>query len=382
MTEAGRSITAVVAHARRIPAPHRTALAAALRDALPQGSLVLETCHRVEGYVVGSPPTLELPDGADRLAGDAAVRHAIDVAVGTDSVVLLEDQILHQLRESVAAARSTHGLDPTLDRLFAIALRAGRRARSWRAGAGRSLADVALEAIQRREGAVAGRAVLVVGAGRMGAAAARALGAAGADLTVTSKTPDSAQAVAAPLGARTGDFDPGPGVGRYRAVIVALAGPWAIATRTMGVLQATDTLLVDLSVPAAVPEVVARSLGDRLVTADDLARFGTPTLLDDPRANRRLARLIEASMAEFLEWQDLRAARSAADALQRRADRELETELSVLWQRVPELEPDARREIEDMTRRLTGRLLREPLERLGRDRDGRSEQAVRDLFSL
>src|SRR5688572_12877831 len=95
-------VAAIVAHARHVPVAHRTALAARLRTALPEGALVVETCHRVEAYVAGDPPAFELPGGAERLDGDAAARHAIGVAVGSDSVVLLEDQILHQVRQAVA----------------------------------------------------------------------------------------------------------------------------------------------------------------------------------------------------------------------------------------------------------------------------------------
>ena len=64
------------------------------------------------------------------------------------------------------------------------------------------------------------------------------------------------------------------------------------------------------------------------------------------------------------------------------ADRQREAELTALWQRLPGLEPEAREAIEAMTQHLATRLLREPLERLGRDADGRDERAVRDLFSL
>ncbi len=49
---------------------------------------------------------------------------------------------------------------------------------------------------------------------------------------------------------------------------------------------------------------------------------------------------------------------------------------------MPDLEPEARAAIDGMARHLARRLLREPLERLGRDADGRDEQAVRDLFAL
>ena len=66
----------------------------------------------------------------------------------------------------------------------------------------------------------------------------------------------------------------------------------------------------------------------------------------------------------------------------KRADREREAELAALWRRFPDLEPEARDAIEGMTRHLADRLLREPLERLGRDPDGRDERAVRDIFAL
>jgi hypothetical protein len=65
-----------------------------------------------------------------------------------------------------------------------------------------------------------------------------------------------------------------------------------------------------------------------------------------------------------------------------RADHEREAELAVLWQRLPDLPPEARATIEGMTRHLAQRLLREPLERLGRDSDGRDGRAVRDIFAL
>jgi len=64
------------------------------------------------------------------------------------------------------------------------------------------------------------------------------------------------------------------------------------------------------------------------------------------------------------------------------ADRERESVLSVLWERLPDLEPETREAIETMTHHLASRLLREPLERLGRDSDGRAESAVRDIFAL
>ena len=378
-------IVALVAHARHVPAIERERFATALHREAVARALTLETCHRVEAYI-GSSADAEgvaaaLPTGGRVLTGEPAVRHAMTVAVGRDSVVLGEDQVLHQLRASVDASRSAGELDPALERLFAIALQAGRRARSWRQGPARSLADVALASIEQRVGPMQDRAVLVVGAGKMGRLAAKAAVAAGASVAVANRSADGTDALAASVGARTEAFDPGARIGDFAAVIVALAGRWPIAARTVDTLGRSAAVVADLSVPPAVPATLARILGSRLVTADALAHAEVSDVGWDGSA-ARVDALIDRSTADYLAWLKGRDGRAAAAALVERADREREAELAALWRRLPDLEPAERRAIEGMTRHLADRLLREPLERLGRDKDGRDGVAVRDIFAL
>jgi len=349
--------------------------------------MVLETCHRVEAYLVppaGDRPASEwLPAGGRILVGEAAIRHAIAVAVGRDSVVIGEDQILHQLRTSVDSARDGGGLDPILERLFALGLRAGRRARSWRDGPGRSLADVAVSVIERRAGSsVRGRPVLIVGAGKMGRLAVRSAAAAGASVSVANRSPERAISLASETGAQIEAFDPGPTIDRFAAVIVALGGPWSIAPATVDSLAGGSTVLVDLSMPVAVPQAVARRLDGRFVSADDLAVADAGLVADTDRSLARLDELIAETAAEFCAWLDLSDGRAAAAALSARADRERDAELDLLWRQLPDLDADAHDAIERMSRHLARRLLREPLERLGRDADGRHERAARELFGL
>jgi glutamyl-tRNA reductase len=379
------AIVAIVSHAREVPAVERQRLSEAIHRDGGDGLVVLETCHRVEAYsiadlqpwaVLDMPP----PPGARTLVGEEAVRHAMNVAVGRDSVVVGEDQVLHQLRVAVEAARSSGRLDPILERLFSIALRAGRTARSWRQGPARSLADVAIDSIQGRLGPVKDRELLVVGAGRMGRLTAQAATDAGAAVAIANRSPDTARAVASSLGARVVDYTPA-GLGSFAAIVVALSGRWPIDDGAVEELTRSSTILVDLSVPPAVSANVAAAMGQRLITADQLASPESGSAEPDPAA-RRLDSLVEQATAEFLTWLARRDGRSAAEALVGRADRERQAELAALWRKVPDLEPETRAAIEGMTRHLADRLLREPLARLGRDADGRDERAVRDLFGL
>ncbi len=385
---ARKSVVALVAHARQVPATERERFAGRLHDHLGTRALIVETCHRVEAYTTedgdSQAPALAdmLPAGGRVLAGHEAVRHAVSVAAGRDSVILGEDQVLHQLRGSLAATRTRGALDPEIDRLFTLALQAGRRARSWRSRPQRSLADLAIEVIERTIGPVRGDRILVVGAGQMGALAVRASVMAGASVTIANRSPLRARDLATRAGGAVTDLDPGPEAAAFAAIVVALGGPWDLEPSTIAAVIGRDPVIVDLSVPTAVPTALADGLRRGVVTADDLARFEADGSSGPAAADPRTDELISRTVDAFIEWQSRGDARAAADALVRHADLEREAELTALFRKLPELEPEAREAIDGMARHLAARLLREPLERLGRDPDGPEGQIVRDLFAL
>jgi len=380
------NVRALLVHARSVPEADRRRFGVDVREALAGRGFVFETCHRVEGYATGEVPVTALdqvhvPVGGLDLVDESAIRHAIGVATGRDSVVVGEDQVLHQLRESVDTARSA-GLDPTLERLFATSLRAGRRARSWRRGPTQSLATVALSEVERRSGTIRRRRVLIVGAGRMGRVAARAASAAGADVFIANRSAGEAQQLARDTGARLVPFDPGAEIASFAAILIALSGPWALGPASRPSLADSSSIVVDLSVPTALDAELARGIGTRLVVADDLARLDRAVASPEANELRRLEGLIDRTTDEFLAWLEGRDARAAAAALASKADAERAAELESLWRQLPDLEPEARMVIDEMTRHLAARLLREPFERLGNDPDGRTERAVREVFAL
>ena len=383
MTEANGSLVALVAHARRVPASDRLRLGELIRQGRARG-LVLETCHRVELYASDTALAADLlaavPDGVAVHRGDAAARHAIDVAVGLDSVVLGEDQILHQLRAATAAARAAGDLEPDVERLMNVALRAGRTARSWRTGPAPTLADAALDAVRRRGVEARGARILVVGAGQMGRLAAERARSLGATVSLSSRSDARAVDLAADLGVAPAPLDPGAAASAFDAVLVALSGPWDLTPVTIEAFTTGPAVLVDLSMPQAVPTVLASSLADRFVSIDGLA--AETSVAGSPRDHARIVELVERSLADYRRWAEARDRRSMAEALVERAEARRAAELDWLWRSQPGIDAEARQAIERMSRHLTDRLLREPLERLGDDDDGRATRAVRDLFAL
>jgi glutamyl-tRNA reductase len=378
------ALTALLAHARDMPAATRTRLAEGWRAERPGGTLLVETCHRVELY--GSAQDLESlarSEPAIRLEvrrGETAARHLVRLAVGLDSTVLGEDQLLHQLRESVAAARRDGGLPDELDRLCDISLRAGRRARSWLPAQRTSLAEVALNrVIGKRDGPKG--AVLVVGVGEMGRRAASALRARGAEVLVASRTPERAQALAREQAGRAVAFDPGPQtLSSLAGVVVALNGRWPLATASREALANADGWLIDLSAPPALAPALARALGTRLLTIDDLANVAVSD--PSPQLLGRLEALVDEAVASYEAWAAGERQRAAARALAERSAEAQRRALAALWAQLPTLDGEARAAVEAMASELAEQILRDPLERLRHDHDGRRARAARELFGL
>jgi glutamyl-tRNA reductase len=374
------SVRAVCLHAHTVSAELRHEFERRVTERAPAGCVLVATCHRVELYSSDATvaPSIDVPPGATVLEGDAAVRHLARVATGLESAVVAEDQVLHQLRRAVQSARAAGPLPAELDRAFDLALRAGRRARTWlprRPG----LAEVALDQLGER--ADWNATVLIVGAGEMGRRAARAVGARGAPVAIASRTPERAQVLARQAGARALPFDPGAAeLARHSGIVVALGGEWPLSEASRAAIETSAAWVIDLSAPCALDAALRAALGSRLTTIDELAQ---PTAVElSARLLARLDELVSGVVAEHARWVAHDAERELAHVLSDRARAAQNAELVALWRRVPDLDEAQRAEVAQMANRLAERLLREPLEQLDGDHDGRYASAARSLFRL
>src|SRR6266536_705282 len=189
------------------------------REHVKEGA-ILSTCNRVEIYAEID----RFHDGGDAVRGfltefhgmrshelsdylyahyeDRAVNHLFAVTAGIDSMVVGEVQILGQVREAFQAAQAERSVGPVLHALFTQALRVGRRARHETA-IGQGLAStlsVSLQVAEGQLGTLAGRGVLIVGAGKMAKLASRSVREAGAsELVIANRTEAHGAALAAEL---------------------------------------------------------------------------------------------------------------------------------------------------------------------------------------
>lgn len=379
------TVLALIAHARGVPSVAREAFAAECEALAANDAIILvHTCHRVELYVAlgafGDGALPQLPPGGRRLEDAAAARHLIKVACGLHSAVLGEDQILHQVRETYALRHAARPLDPVLDRLFQVALNAGRRAHGWFAGSPRSLGDVALDEIERVAGSLLDQPILIVGAGSMSRLAAQAAARRGARVTITNRTAERALALALAIGGKAVEAASDGTLGPFVGAVVAVSGSWAVHPQDAARLVASGTTVVDLSSPPAVSQTLQTQLGDRFVSIDDLAWGPQVELAGGLRG--RLEKLVTESGGEYCRWLRARDFLPAIQAITQAAEERRLSELAWLKGRLPNLSDHDRALIDQMSYRLVAGILHAPKSALRLDENGDLGRAAWELFGL
>jgi glutamyl-tRNA reductase len=182
--------------------------------------LVLSTCNRVEVYAAseGRVPTetvahclsraidqesLRDSSAFYRYEEDDCVQHLFRVAAGVDSMVVGETEILGQAKKAYEKARSSGAAGPLLHRLFQRAFRVAKQVRTHTeiTRGSVSVGSVAVDLAQKIFGNLAGRRVLVLGAGETSERTARALTSRGVtDLRVSNRSTDRAEELAHSVG--------------------------------------------------------------------------------------------------------------------------------------------------------------------------------------
>lgn len=350
-------------------------------------AVVLSTCNRTEVYLAsdGAVPLadrasdvlLELAGGRRaelepqlyRLADEAAALHLFRVAAGLDSLVPGEGEILGQVRGAFEAGAA----GPLLDRLFRMALHAGRRARV-ETTIGESPASVPAAAAALAEqvfDGLTGRRVLLVGAGRMTELTARNLLSRGACvLAVANRTGATGAELAARLGARALALDEVATAVREADVVVSsTSAPGFVlrATELGDALRARrgrPLLVVDLAVPRDADPALALFDGCFVYDIDDLQAVVAASLAGRRSEAARAERIVAHEAGRFREWQASLAVVPAITSLRARAEEIRAAELARLEARLGRLPDGERRLVETLTSQIVNKLLHVPTVRM------------------
>lgn len=350
-------------------------------------AVVLSTCNRTELYLASADEArlaeraeeallglagtagAELAPLLYRLTDESAALHLFRVAAGLDSLVPGEGEILGQVRDAFESGAA----GPRLDRVFRMALHAGRRARVETA-IGESPASVPAAAAalaQQVFDGLEGRRALLVGAGRMSDLTARNLRSRGADVVaVANRTSGTGAELASRLGARALPLDAlASAVGDADIVVASTSAPGFVlrAAELGGALRARrgrPLLFVDLAVPRDVDPALSSFDGCFVYDIDDLEGVVAASLAGRRAEAVRAERVVADEADRFREWQASLAVVPAITSLRARAEEIRAAELARLETRLGRLPEGERRLVETLTAQIVNKLLHLPTVRM------------------
>lgn len=372
---------------------------------------VLSTCNRTEVYAVAERfhgAYADIRDFFCELGGlqpdelhphlysqhdDAAVSHLFEVASGLESAVLGESEILGQVRGAWEAAQAEGGARTTLNLLFRHALETGKRART-ETGIGKhttSVSHAAVDMAHEHLGSLAGRKVLVVGAGEMGEGIAVALVGAGAtDITVTNRTDARAEHLAQRVGGRIVPFaDWGAAIDDADVLLTSSGAGTFIDHEFVAAHRATTTsplLIVDIAVPRNVAPDVMSVPGVTLLNLDHLRDWAARGLAQRQAEADKVRDIVGEEVERFGMEATARQAAPLVAQLHEKADAVRTAELERFHNRLAALDPAQRETVEALTKGIVAKLLHQVSVRLkddaGTPQGERNAAAVRELFDL
>ena len=242
----------------------------------------ISTCNRKEYYLHSE----YIPEDEELLShdnqsividyGQSAVMHLLRMTSGLESMIVGEDQILGQVKDSKRKAEKEHHCGKVLDAIFTKAIHVGQVVRNkTNINKGSvSIGSAAIDLAEKHIGSLNDKSVLVIGAGKMGRLVAKAL--AEKDLNaifVANRTFYVAVELAKDLGGEAILFtDLEEYLATADLVISATSAPHAIITkeRLLGIeMDYENIMMVDIANPRDISDDVSE-LGVKSFNIDDL----------------------------------------------------------------------------------------------------------------
>ena len=351
--------------------------------------IVLSTCNRTEAYLYGTQDDVEAVQAAlAQAAGrpwpayaaflkqdEAAVRHVLHVAAGLKSLVLGDAQILNQVKDAYRLAVEEDRVDTVLHRLMHSAFRAAKGVVSQTSlssgavsvsSAAVAMARVHFEDVASMAG-LEGRHVLLVGTGRMGRLALQALiSHRPASLSVTNRSAERAQEVAATVGATVVPWEARHAAACAADVVIVATGAAEPVLRAdqlpARAADAPQALLIDIAVPRNVDRAVDALPGYAVRDLDALNAWMEHAQAVRQSEVPQAERICEEAMSEFVAWVFHQQALQPAIQAIRHTFEEIRTqEIERHHHRFAEVDQD---ELDRLTRSIMQKLLAVPIVRL------------------
>ena len=258
--------------------------------------VIIQTCNRIELF--GKSQTYDqekikktwasltgldeeiFNENMEFVENQEAIHHLLKLTSGLDSMVLGEEQILGQIKNSITSARKIKASGQHLNTLFDKAIRVGTRIRNS-SGIGRggiSVGSMAVKLAEENIDELKTKRILLIGTGEVSTLVAKSLQRRGYAFDVTSRTIGRSHTFCETMGGIPIKFEKVfSGFENYNVIFVATTAPYFLVTheRIMDAMKdkKDGMMILDLSNPRTVDEKVATIGGVKLMNLDQIAEM-------------------------------------------------------------------------------------------------------------
>ena len=258
--------------------------------------VIIQTCNRIELFAASDNPNIDkikstwasltgqeesvFRDTLEVCENKDAYEHLLKLTSGLESLVVGEEQILGQIKESISAARQVRASGKRLNKLFERSIKIGTRIRNS-TGIGRggiSLGSMAVKLAEENVDDIKSKHVLLIGTGEAATMVAKSLKKRGYAFNVTSRTIERSIGFSQTLGGKPIKFEEVlSGFNNYEIIFVATTAPYFLVSfdRMKDGMKnkKSGTMILDLSNPRTVDEKVATIPGIKLMNIDQIAEM-------------------------------------------------------------------------------------------------------------
>ena len=377
-------------------------------------AVVLSTCNRSEVYAVVElendiAPVVALwqwltdvPVDRDfrqkytyEFWGEECIHHLLQVSSSLDSLVVGEGQMLSQVKHAYATALENSATDTMLNLLFHRAIATGKRVRTETRIAYNavSVSYAAVELAKDALGTVDGCRVLLFGAGKMAELTANYLMSQGVpELYVANHHIERALALAEKFRGRAVPWtEVYERMGEMDIIITSTGAPHYVIrpkemTKALLKRDKSHLVLIDIAVPRDVDPAVGDLPGIDLFNIDDLESVVDENLHQRQQEAIAAQAIVDDEVKALLDRYQYLSMQPVMSRLSAKAEQIRRTELKRAMRKLRELSDEDVRVVENMTRMLVRKLLREPMssvhDAVGTAQEQEMKDAMETLFQL
>ncbi|HXV66778.1 MAG TPA: glutamyl-tRNA reductase [Nitrosopumilaceae archaeon] len=258
--------------------------------------VILQTCNRVELFGTGKSYDLDkikktwaslagleesaFKENLELCENEEVYHHLLKLTSGLDSMVLGEEQILGQIKNSITTARQAKFSGERLNTLFDKAIQIGTRVRNSTgiSKGGVSVGSMAVKLAEENVNDLKTKRILLIGTGESATLVAKSLKKRGYGFFISSRTLERSKAFAETLGGIPIRFEEVlEGFENYDVLFVATTAPYFLVSYER-IKKATNSnkngiMILDLSNPRTVDEKVATLPKIKLMNLDQIAEM-------------------------------------------------------------------------------------------------------------